>query len=530
MHSASIDHSQRRAVMRVYAVYRLLLASALFFIFIYGFSQSVLGSTAPGIYSLISFAYLAFSLLALFQHLLTSRHYHDTGLFFEFFIDIGCIMLMSYCSASADSGLASLLMVSISAASMTLPARLCLSLASLATISAIAEVAANTLYERVETQQFVVAGMMGMAYFSTAIAIRYLSQRIISAQQLAERRRSDLERLSQINQSIVQRMQTGIVVMSRSGRIKLCNAAAAELLQVPYQRRPDSLYAPPQITALTAPGSSLSKIIQLQPSGVELHVNIAQLDQDNDEDFLLYIENISKINQRAQNLKLASLGRFTSSIAHEIRNPLSAISHAAQLLAEGPHLDDGDARFVGIIQNHAKRMDDIVKNVLELSRGRLPKPEAFALMPWLQRFCRDWHSIHQGQIQLLTDDSQCSNDTVNVDQSQLNQILSNITENGIRHSLAEADNAVIRYRLSNGISGGVTLDIIDNGPGISQDNQDKIFEPFFTTESQGNGLGLYLCRELCLANQIAISYRREPSGDSCFRLQFAHPQRSAFPD
>ena len=136
MHSASIDHSQRRAVMRVYAVYRLLLASALFFIFIYGFSQSVLGSTAPGIYSLISFAYLAFSLLALFQHLLTSRHYHDTGLFFEFFIDIGCIMLMSYCSASADSGLASLLMVSISAASMTLPARLCLSLASLATTGA----------------------------------------------------------------------------------------------------------------------------------------------------------------------------------------------------------------------------------------------------------------------------------------------------------------------------------------------------------------------------------------------------------
>lgn len=528
--AAAHDPSQKRAIMRVYAGYRLLVASALFFTFIYGISQSVLGVTSPTLYSLVSCGYLGFSLMVLFQHLLSQREYRDTGLFFEFFIDIGCIMLMSYCSASADSGLSLLLIVSISAASMTLPARLCLSLASLATISALAEVAANTLYERVTIQQFVVAGMMGVAYFSTAIAIRYLSNRIVSAQQLAERRRGDLEKLSQINQSIVQRMQTGIVVMSRGGRIKLCNAAAAELLQIPYQHSPESLLAPPQITAMTVSGHGQSKIIQLQPSGIELHVNLTRLDQHGEDDYLLYIDNISKINQRAQNLKLASLGRFTASIAHEIRNPLAAISHAAQLLEEAPGLDAGDARFVGIIRNHANRMNDIIKNILELSRGRLPEPQQFPLIPWLQRFCRDWHSVHRDKLQLQIDYDACNSDAVNVDQSQLTQIISNITENGIRHSIEANGNAVLRYRLSNQLGDGVTLDIIDSGPGIPAEDQDKIFEPFFTTQTQGNGLGLYLCRELCLANQIAISYRRDNNGDSCFRLQFAHPQRGTLPD
>lgn len=530
MQSTNIDTSQRRAVMRVYASYRLVLACALFFTFLLGVSHSVLGSTAPVTYSLTSCFYLVFSALALLHHSFAARNYNDTGLFFEFFVDIGGIMLMSYCSASADSGLASLLMVTISAASMTLPARLCLSLASLATISAIAEVAANTLYERVATQQFVVAGMMGMAYFSTAIAIRYLSYRILRAQQLAERRRSDLAQLSQINQRIVQRMQTGIVVMSASGQIKLCNAAAAELLHIPSYRQPEGQYAPSQIRALAAPGSPNSSIIQLQPSGVELHINVTQLDQEREDNFLLYIENISKINQRAQNLKLASLGRFTASIAHEIRNPLSAISHAGQLLAESPNLDEADGRFVGIIQNHVTRMNDIVKNILELSRGRLPQPQSFALTPWLERFCQEWHSPNRDQIQFRIETEEPCQDIVNVDQSQLSQILGNITENGIRHSLAEASIAHIRYRLSNNLNEALTLDIIDSGPGISADNHDKIFEPFFTTQAQGNGLGLYLCRELCLANQIAISYRRDSHGESCFRLQFAHPQRGAFPD
>lgn len=524
------DPSQRRAVMRVYSSYRLLLAFSIVLAYLLGDGSSLLGSHLSWLFMVVAAVYLGFSLLVLLQHLLIHRDYNETGLFFEFFVDIGALMLMSYCSNSTDSGLNLLLIVSISAASMALPARLSLSLASLATIAGLGEVAAHSLTELVATQQFVVAGMTGIAYFSTAFAIRYLSARIVKAQGLAESRRTDLEKLSQINQSIVQRMQTGILVMARTGRIKLSNAAAIELLQLPENPEESLQYAPPQLIALSSGNGNPSRIIQLQPSGIELHVNMTRLDPLHGDDVLMYIENISKINQRAQNLKLASLGRFTASIAHEIRNPLAAISHAAQLLAESPDLATADARFVSIIQNHANRMNEVIKNILELSRGRLAKPQPFALSQWLDSFCRDWQAGHRDEA-ILHVRCEISDDTVNVDPSQLSQIVTNITENGIRYGAAAEGKAHIQYRISDAAKGsGLTLHIIDNGPGVDRDDEDKIFEPFFTTQSQGNGLGLYLCRELCLANQITISYHRENDGASCFRLQFAHPERGTIPE
>lgn len=528
--SIAEDFSQQRAIMRIYSSYRVLLAIVLFLAFLFGPAKSSIGTTAPDIFAAAAIFYLLFSLFILLRHILLKRLYSQTQLFFEFFIDIGIIMLMSYCSGSADSGLPLLLIVTISAASITLPGQLSLSIASLATISAISEVAAHTLIERVDAQQFIVSGMTGTAYFSTAIAIRYLSARIVKAQQLAEHRRADIEKLSRINQRIVQSMQTGIVVMSQTGHIKLMNAAAAELLEMPPQGSTSlqkDQYAPAALIEMARENKHRSKVINIGTRHLDVHVNMSTLEQQGQSDRLLYLENISKISQRAQNLKLASLGRLTASIAHEIRNPLSAISHASELLAESPNLEDSDIRFAAIIQNHAKRMNDIIKNILELSRGRSSTPEHFDLLEWLQRFCDDWRPTANTPFN-ITLEGDLNNYWVNVDRSQLNQIISNIAENGARHGAENGNTAQLVFRCSNSAFSGTTvLDIIDNGPGIKQEDQDKIFEPFFTTQQQGNGLGLYLCRELCLANQIHIYYPRSPAGESCFRLQFSHTDRGA---
>ncbi len=522
------DYSQKNAVMRVYSCYRLVLANLLFFSFFITEQDNLIGSERPGLFVLVSFAYLGYSLLALCKHLLSRREPSDNILFFDFFIDVGAIMLMAYCSGSGESGLPLLLIVSISAASMTLPARLCLSIASLSTITTLADAGAHSLNAGTDTRQFVVAGMTGIAYFSTALIIRYLSGRITSAQNLAERRRYDLETLSEINQSIVQRMQTGIVLMSRSGRIKLLNAAAAELLNIRYQHAPRQLFAPPQLIELAMRGRSASEVIQLNSTGLELHINLTHLDHNSEDECLLYIENISKINQRAQNLKLASLGRFSASIAHEIRNPLAAISHAAQLLKENENLDVDDRRFLDIIHNNSVRMDGIIKNILNMSRGNPPRPQRFSLVEHLDQFCQEWHCEQRDKTTLTVSGREFSGQ-VNVDPHQLNQILSNLTENGVRHAIAAHGSAEIQFVISAGsATGGPCVDIIDSGPGINEADHDRIFEPFFTTQTQGNGLGLYLCRELCLANQIAISYQRGTSKESRFRLQFAHPERGTF--
>ncbi len=517
---------QQRAVLRIYATYRLLLASILLISFVLATKSSILGSTEPRLFSLTATAYLVFALLNLVRHYTQREHCNETQLFFEFFIDVGCVMLMSYCSASSESGLSLLLVVTVSAASMTMPAQLCLSIASLASIAAIAEVAANTLNQRVETQRFVVAGLVGVAYFTTAIVIRYLSARIAKTEQLADIRGSDIETLSQINKRIVQRMQTGIVVMQPDGRIRLFNAAAAELLDIPYQESPTDLYAPLPLRELGDDQQRTSKIVSLKKNKADIQANITRLDLgEEDSEYLIYLENISKISQRAQNMKLASLGRFSASIAHEIRNPLSAISHAAQLLSESPELGSADKRFASIILNQAARMNGIIKNILELSRGTLPKPQRFLLGTWLEEFIADWKGAEACKIELINEAQGCE---VNVDPSQLRQVIANITENGVRHGTGADSRAELKFHI-HAAPGAETiiLDLIDSGPGIAAEDEDKIFEPFFTTKTTGNGLGLYLSRELCLANQIHIFYRRTDSGESCFRLQFPHPDRGS---
>lgn len=517
------DFSQIRAVMRIYSTYRLVLAGILAATFVLGTVQSVLGKTQPQLFAIVSAAYLTFSALALLRHMTLARPYSDTQLFTEFFIDIGCLMLMSY--ASSNSGLALLLVVCISAASMTLPGQLSLLIASLSTIAVLGEVAANIAADRAEMSQFVQAGTMGMAYFTAALAIRYLSRRISTTQHLADRRREDIERLSQINQLIVQRMQTGVVVMSSEGEIKLLNNAAAEILDYPDVVISGGHTAPQELIAMAANPENSSKLVTLGKGKAEVQINMAHLDSADNGDCLFYLENSSKIAQRAQNLKLASLGRFSASIAHEIRNPLAAISYAAQLLSENPDLVETDRKFTRIIQNHANRMNDIIQNILELSRGRPPKPERFELESWLRDFTDDWQ-LHNPNTAAIDIDATAKGITVNVDPSQLRQIISNITENGIRHSTTEDQPGRVCFELTaSPLSGGAVLDIIDSGPGIAVEDEDAIFEPFFTTQVQGSGLGLYLSRELCLANQMSIVYRRTDSGQSCFRLQFSHPNR-----
>ncbi|MBD2859491.1 hypothetical protein IB286_10790 [Spongiibacter sp. KMU-158] len=517
-------------VLRIYAIFRLFLAFSLIMAFMLARDLALLGAQLPEVYSLVNSAYLAFAFIMLVRHLIQRGEKSENQTFIELFIDVGCLMLMSYCSSRDDSGLPMLLIVTVSAASVTLSARLALTIAALASISVISETLTNVLYNQTNPQNFVLAGSLGIAYFTTTVVIRYLNHRINKAQIQADLQASAVRKLSQINQQIVQRMQTGILVMNRSGTLRLYNDAAAELLNLPAKANPATLRAPKELTELINKGQRRSHILSIKNTQGELHVNWTRLtQQDGEEDYLLYLENLSKISQRAQNLKLASLGRFTASIAHEIRNPLAAISHAAQLLDENEDLGQLDRRFIAIIQNHVDRMNDIIKNILELSRGRPPEPEALSLQVWLQDFINDWLAHHNSDVEFSLNWDKDHEHPVNIDPSQLHQVLSNITENGIRHGNSDGQTAQIGFYISRqAISDATILDIMDNGPGIAPEDEDKIFEPFYTTQAQGNGLGLYLSRELCLANQIQISYRRGPEGESCFRLIFAHPDREYF--
>jgi len=240
----------------------------------------------------------------------------------------------------------------------------------------------------------------------------------------------------------------------------------------------------------------------------------------------VFAEDFTRIAQQAQQLKLASLGRLTASIAHEIRNPLGSISHAAQLLRESSDLPADDHRLVEIVIGNAERTNEVIESVLTLSRGQQPRPERILLGEWLQRFAVELRQrTHDARIDLEVT-AGAAQATVSADPTHLRQVLQNLAENGLRYSLRAVGEPSLALRLDTDPQTGLPfLDVIDHGTGVPAEDIDRIFEPFFTTEATGTGLGLYLSRELCEASQTRLEYRAEPGAGGCFRLCFPHPDR-----
>jgi two-component system sensor histidine kinase PilS (NtrC family) len=238
---------------------------------------------------------------------------------------------------------------------------------------------------------------------------------------------------------------------------------------------------------------------------------------------LVFLDDLSQISQQAQQLKLAALGRLTAGIAHEIRNPLGAISHAAQLLEESEELSGPDQRLSQIIQDQSRRMNLVIENVLQLSRRRQTEPHLLDLKSWLERFVIDLRgrlSAHQA-VHL---DIGLGTLTTRMDAEQLQQVMTNLVENALRYSGQLHQKAQVWLRLFHDpYSDLPSLEVLDDGPGVADEHLTKIFEPFFTTEAKGTGLGLYLSRELCESNQANLDYIPREGGASCMRITFAHP-------
>ena len=265
--------------------------------------------------------------------------------------------------------------------------------------------------------------------------------------------------------------------------------------------------------------------LQNPRNGFELQVNFTALTPSQHSEILVFLEDNRQLTQRAQQIKLASLGRLTASIAHEIRNPLSAISHAAQLLDESSELDSADRRLTEIIQDHSKRMDQIIENVLQLSRRKNAKPERINFQEWLKQYVEDYQNTTGEKVNITLS---CSEEpsTINIDPSQLSQVLTNLIDNGLRYSKLNTGEASLELHFDLDPTNNLPyLDIIDHGKGIDEKNIQHLFEPFFTTETDGTGLGLFISRELCEANQARLHYLRNGKEQSCFRISFSHPDR-----
>ena len=220
-----------------------------------------------------------------------------------------------------------------------------------------------------------------------------------------------------------------------------------------------------------------------------------------------------------------ALGRLTASIAHEIRNPLGAISHASQLLGESENIAGDDLRLLSIINTHSQRVNLIIQNILELSRHHSEVPELLNIKVFLKEFLNQLgNSYRDSPVCTLEVDP--ANLQLRFNTSQLEQLLTNLCDNGLRYSRKHTGVPSLDIRVSlHPASQSPVLDIIDMGPGVPKSREEQIFEPFFTTENSGTGLALFICKEICEANQARIYYRRTDKQQSCFRIIFAHADR-----
>jgi two-component system sensor histidine kinase PilS (NtrC family) len=246
--------------------------------------------------------------------------------------------------------------------------------------------------------------------------------------------------------------------------------------------------------------------------------NFRELQPNTNREALVFVEDYSPITQYAQSLKLTSLGRLTASIAHEIRNPLGAISHAAQLLHESPDLKAPDRRLADIIQSHCERVNQIVESVMQISRREPPKPEYLVLSEWLREFVEAYLQAQNRPVE-ITINCDYRDLLVEFDPENLRRVMTNLLDNALRHSQLATGRETARIDADiDFASHHCQLDIVDAGTGVPPADQAKLFEPFFTTVEEGSGMGLYLCKELCEINNASLSYRPTADGESCFRI------------
>lgn len=514
--------------LRVYLFYRLILAVLLYIMYVSQPTSSALGNSDPELFRWVSVGYMmitSLSMVLLFDRSSFQSNYKVSVLLIT---DIVVLLILIHASGGITNGLGYLLVITAAIASMFLPGQLALAFAAVTSLLIIGETLYSTKSNNIVGAMFS-AGTLGFLVFITSISFQYLTDKIRTSTKEAAEKTEYASQLVQLAQHIVARMRTGIAVLDEHNKIELINDSARQLLDLPRGQS----YLGTDISNIgnleqlvnnwrSNPITGMSEVDTIN-SRREIRINFASLDTANRHKTILYLEDYRFLIQQAQQLKLASLGRLTASIAHEVRNPLGAISHAAQLLSESQYLDPSDVRFTEIILQHSVRMNQIIENTMALSKRKEPKAELIDLCDWIPIFIKEYSDTKNCEITYHSDSQQ---PRVKMDPSHLRQILTNLFDNGLRYSMEATNVASITVTSGLSINDDTTfIDVVDNGAGVSEDHIQSIFEPFFTTAEHGTGLGLYLSRELCEINQASLSYLKTDDNKSCFKINFPHHQR-----
>lgn len=487
-----------------------------------------LGRYDPDLFQTVSAAYLLFAALALG---LAERRYPGfrCQLYGQVAGDIVALTLLMHASGGVSSGMGMLLVVSVANASMITGGRTAGLFAATATVAILfQQVYAHLTIPGAEFG-YPQAGMLGITLFATAALAHVLAGHAKASEALAEQRGIDLANMAQMAEFIIEHMQTGVVVVDNYQRIRLMNAAARRLLGSSEALRYLGEVSPDLAKRLARwlEGQQRLRPERLKDTGHQVIPRFMGIGKEGRAGTLIFLEDATLASRQVQQLKLAALGRLTASIAHEVRNPLGAISHAGQLLSESENLDKSDRRMTEIVLEQSQRINAIVDTILQLGRKDQSRKVVFLLRPRIESFLAEFRQIHgigESEIHInIPPEMQ-----VEFDPTHFAQILGNLVENAERHSRG-SDAPRITLTASSSPTGRPYLEIANKGEGIPSSAKAQVFEPFFTTRRSGTGLGLYISRELADCNGAELIHVPEEQQGCRFRLYFSQPKGTASP-
>jgi two-component system sensor histidine kinase PilS (NtrC family) len=511
--AAAAVSEQRWRTLHYYSIYRLLLAVTLLAATAFWRESLQFGSQHLPLFVVTAVLYVLFS-IGCFT-LAETRWRFNFQLTLQVAADIAFIVVLMHASGGISSGLALLLLATLAASGLMSRGRLALFHAALASIGILLQHTYAVLYHDAQAAQFVQPGLMSIGYFAIALLAYILSRYTAETEQLAAQRGIDLANMAQVNQLVIQDMQDGVLVVDGEGRIRQCNARAERMLGLALSGRDVLLEecAPAlaqRYAAWRREGSDED------PNSGPLYNNrinarFVPVGGRRNLGAVIFLEDLTRVQSQAQQIKLAALGRLTANIAHEIRNPLGAISHAAELLGEEPAVAPTTRRLIAIIGDNTRRLDRMVTDVLKLNRGGAARRESLKVADFLASFVDQFCEVERIAREVFAVELAAPEARVLFDRSHLDQVMWNLCRNALRHCRRREGS--IRVRVATERSGSIVkLDVIDDGPGVAAELRNQLFEPFFTTSPGGTGLGLYLAREMCEANGAMLEFVETEDG------------------
>jgi two-component system sensor histidine kinase PilS (NtrC family) len=523
--SYPLSASLTRRIVNYLNIYRMIIAIMLTAAHFGGLLNTSLNQGAGTIAKAVLVAYLLFAAFHLYNAARNNVNSFRLATY-SLITDIFFLSVLVALFAGVEGGVGILLVFTSALSAALLPLRIALLLASIASLVMIGTALWYYGAQISTAESILQAGLFSVTAMISTVMVNRLAYWARDYRLISEKQKVTLTELEQVNELIIRRMRTGVIAVDEYGMIGVMNESAWFLMGSPPVRQRSLKSLSPRLEqALNVwkqdPGSDPKPVV-LEPSQAQVLPDYVALPGQDGFGAMIFLSDNNVVARRAVELSVNSLAKLSGSIAHEIRNPLAALNHASQLLEESPQIRLPEMRLINIIQNHAKRMNGIIENILQLSRREQSRPELVPLHTFLPEFANEFQASQvnrQLDFQAAFDPEETY---VLYDKSQLSQCLWKLLDNAVDHASKDLSIPRVRLELTHDQeSGFCVITVADNGPGINKTQLSNIFEPFYTTRKEGSGLGLYIAKQLCEANQAELTVDSELGQGAFFHIRLA---------